>query len=271
MRKVLLAGLAMCALLVVGTAAGSTPGADTRLTNDCGDCGGYMSVYTLATGTPYSDHTLQECSVSLGRQNEPAVAADPRDTSVVLGSSNDYCGVFKEGAAAGAVGPVWLGYYRSEDGGGSFVSSLVPGYPDDQSPYRGFSQARTASAGDPVIAWDGHGRAFFGAESSDDPAGTAKGFGDVWVARFANPAGPEAADTTGDGLAYGGTTVVARGSSAPEPTLLGVFQDKTAVEADRTGGRCDGSVYFAWTRFTGGKDPNIYFVRSTDHGVTFST
>jgi hypothetical protein len=268
LRRFLLAGLACCALLVVGTASGSTPGADTRLTNDCSGCGGYVSSYTLATGTPYTDQTLQECSVSRGRQNEPAVAVDPRDTSVVLGSSNDYCGVYNRGAAAGAVGPVWLGYYRSQDGGTNFVSSLVPGYPDDQSPYRSLSQARTAGAGDPVIAWDGHGRAFFGSESSGDPAATAKTFGDVWVARFANPAGPDAADTTRDGLAYGGTTVIARGSSAPN--LLGVFHDKTSIEADRTGGRCDGNVYFAWARFSAGKNSNIYISRSTDHGVTFS-
>ena len=152
---------------------------------------------------------------------------------MLLGSSNDYCGVYNRGAAAGAVGPIWLGYYRSEDQGASFTSSLVPGYPDDTSPYAALSQARTASAGDPVVAWDNHGRAFFGSESSDDPAGTAKTFGDVFVARFRNPDGPDSADYTKDGLEYYGTTVVARGSSAPN--LLGKFNDKTSIEADRTG------------------------------------
>ena len=34
-----------------------------------------------------------------------------------------------------ALGPIWEGYYRSENGGASFVSSLVPGYPEDVSPY----------------------------------------------------------------------------------------------------------------------------------------
>ena len=33
---------------------------------------------------------------------------------------------------------------------------------------------------------------------------------------------------------------------------------------------CDGNVYFAWARFSAAKESNIYFVRSTDHGVTFS-
>jgi hypothetical protein len=265
--------LAAAMLFVVGVAGASTPGGDVRLTNDChpdSSCGaGYVSAYTLATGNTYTDQTLDECSISKGRQNEPAVVVDPRNTSVLLGSSNDYCGVYNRGIPAGAVGPIWLGYYRSLDGGSSWTSSLVPGYPDDTSPYRALSQARTASAGDPVIAWDAHGRAFFGSESSGDPAGTAKTFGDEFVARFRNPDGPDAADTTKDGLEYYGTTVVAHGSSAPN--LLGVFHDKTSIEADRTGGTCDGNVYFSWSRFNGNGVNAIYFVRSTDHGVTFSS
>jgi hypothetical protein len=270
MRLFLIAALAACAtVLFAGAISASTPGDDVRLTHDEGAITNYVSAYTLATGIPYTDATLQECGLSRGRQNEPAVAVDPRDTSVLLGSSNDYCGVYNRGIPAGAVGPIWLGYYRSLDGGARWTSSLVPGYPDDTSPYRALSQARTASAGDPVIAWDNHGRAFFGSESSGDPAGTAKTFGDVFVARFRNPDGTDAPDTSRDGLEYYGTTVVARGSSAPN--LLGVFHDKTSIEADRTGGSCDGNVYFSWSRFNGNGSNAIYFSRSTDHGVTFSS
>jgi hypothetical protein len=273
-RRFAIVGLLTLAMLIaVGIAGASTPGADARLTNDChpdAGCGaGYVSAYTLATGIPYTDATLDECTISHGRQNEPAVELDPRNPSLLLGSSNDYCGVYNRGAAAGAVGPIWLGYYRSQDGGSSWTSSLVPGYPDDHSPYAALSQARTASAGDPVIAWDNHGRAFFGSESSDDPAGTPKTFGDEWVARFRNPDGPDAPTSAKDGLEYYGTTVVAKGSSAPN--LLGKFNDKTAIEADRTGGPCDGFVYFSWSRFTGNGGVGIYFSRSTDHGVTFSS
>jgi hypothetical protein len=273
-RKLVIVGALAClaVFLAVGGAGASTPGADARLTNDChplAGCGaGYVSAYTLATGHPYTDATLDECSISRGRQNEPAVAVDPRNTSLLLGSSNDYCAVYNRGIAAGAIGPIWLGYYRSLNAGASWTSSLVPGYPDDTSPYKALSQARTSSAGDPVIAWDAHGRAFFGSESSGDPAGTAKTFGDVFVARFRNPDGADAADTTKDGLEYYGTTVVAHGSAAPN--LLGVFHDKTSIEADRTGGRCDGNVYFSWSRFNGNGANAVYFVRSTDHGVTFS-
>jgi hypothetical protein len=272
MTKLFAALLAAGALVLVASAAGSTPTADVRLSNDCqpGACTGYVSDYTLATGNAYTDRTLTECSIAHGRQNEPAVAVDPRNTQVILGSSNDYCGVYDQTDASGnpvPLGPIWLGYYRSENGGQSFVSSLVPGYPDDTSPYATLSQAREAGAGDPVITWDAHGRAFFGSEASGDPAGTKKTEGDVWVARFRNPQGVNGPFAR-DGVEYYGTTIVEKGSSAPN--LLGKFNDKTAIEADRTGGPCDGNVYFSWTRFTGNGGVGIYFARSTDHGVTFS-
>jgi hypothetical protein len=271
MKKVFFLAVIGCLSVVwVSAISASTPGTDVKLTHDANDPG-YVSEYTLATGVPYSDPTLAECSRSRGRQNEPAVAIDPRDPQVILGSSNDYCGVYNATDSAGnpiPVGPIWEGYYRSENGGGSFTSSLVPGYPDDTSPYGQLAkqQVRTASAGDPVIAWDGEGRSFFGSESSDDPAGTAKTFGDVWVARF-YPA------TTGahpDGKRFVGTTVVARGSSAPN--LLGKFNDKTAIEADHNlDGRCDNNVYFSWSQFHGNAGGvGIYFARSTDHGATFT-
>ncbi len=106
-------------------APASTPGGDVRLTNDVG--GGYVSNYTMVTGTPYTDATLTECGRSRGRQNEPSVAIDPRNQNVLVGSSNDYCGVYNDGEDENGApipsGPIWLGYYRSTNGGGSFVSS----------------------------------------------------------------------------------------------------------------------------------------------------
>ena len=210
---------------------------------------GYVSDYTLATGNPYTDQTLDECTVSKGRENEPAVAVDPRNTNVLLGSSNDYCGVYNRGAAAGAVGPIWLGYYRSEDRARAGRARSSRATRTTRRRTRRCRRLAPQSAGDPVIAWDNHGRAFFGSESSDDPAGSAKTFGDVWVARFENPAGPDAARHDQGRARVRGTTVVAKGSSAPN--LLGKFNDKTAIEADRTGGACDGNVYFSWSRFTG--------------------
>jgi hypothetical protein len=260
----------LAALIFATFALGSIAAAQSnvRLSNDFPG-GGYLSAYTIATGIPYTDAVLTECSRARGRQNEPAIGVNPRNTSVIIGSSNDYCGVYSVTIAGVplAVGPIWLGYYRSENGGASFQSSLVPGYPGDTSPYAALAQIRTASAGDPVIAWDGHGRLFMGSESSGDPAGTKKTFGDVWVATFDNPGG-EGGATINDGKRYLGTATVARGTSAPN--LLGRFQDKTALEADHTGGRCDANVYFAWASFNGNGSNQIYLSRSTDHGATWS-
>lgn len=267
MKPTIVHRLAMLAIAALPSAPAL---AEVRLTNDFPG-GGYVSVFTLATGVAYTDPTLDECSRSRGRQNEPAVAVNPRNTQVLIGSSNDYCGVYNNGVDGNGApipsGPIWLGYYRSENGGVSFQSSLVPGYPDDTSPYAALASVRTASAGDPVVAWDAHGRVFMGSESSGDPAGSKKTFGDVWVARFDNPEG-EQGNPLNDGKRFLGSVVVGKGSSAPD--LLGVFHDKTALEVDRTGGRCDGTAYFAWTRFTGGRISNIYLVRSVDHGATWS-
>src|SRR5690349_917216 len=263
---------AASALFLIGasTVLASSPGTDVRLSNDFPG-GGYVSADDIAGLAHYTDATLNECSRARGRQNEPALAINPRDSRVMIGSANDYCAVYNDGNDADGApipsGPIWLGYYRSEDSGHSFVSSLVPGYPGDTSTLGALAKVRTASAGDPVIAWDGDGRVFMGSESSDDPAGTKKTFGDEWVATYVNPDGP-GGDTINDGSRFAGSVVVAKGSSAPN--LLGKFHDKTAIEADRTSSACSGNVYFAWSRFTGNGGNAIYFVRSTDHGVTFS-
>jgi hypothetical protein len=188
---------------------------------------------------------------------------------VIVGSSNDYCGVYNTtvGGVPVPAGPIWLGYYRSENGGASFQSSLVPGYPGDTSPYASRAQIRTASSGDPVLAWDKHGRLFAGSESSDDPAGTKKTFGDEWVATYENPGGVSG-NPINDGKEFKRSVIVAKGSSAP--SLLGKFNDKTAIEADRTNSACEGNVYFAWSLYNGNGGNTIDFSRSTDHGQTFS-
>jgi hypothetical protein len=73
-----------------------------------------------------TDATMAACSTGRRSQNEPTVAVDPHNTSVVTSGSNDYC-------AAIVNGDTWTGYYRSTDGGSSWQDSLVPGYPADTS------------------------------------------------------------------------------------------------------------------------------------------
>src|SRR6266545_6383629 len=135
-----LAAIALVLLCVVAVPAAQAGPANARLSNDNS---AYVSDYTLVTGAPYTDDVLTACSQSRGRQNEPAVAVDPRNPQVIVGSSNDYCGVFASDGTFIGLGDVWLGYYRSEDGAASFKSSLVPGYQGDASPYAVRSHVRT--------------------------------------------------------------------------------------------------------------------------------
>src|SRR5437868_4557719 len=100
--RIVLIGLMTSLLAVVtwASAWGSTPGADVRLTNDDPALAGYVSADALAGLAPYTDATLAECSRSRGRQDEPSIAIDPRDSQVMVGSSNDYCGVYNDGVDA---------------------------------------------------------------------------------------------------------------------------------------------------------------------------
>jgi len=62
------------ALLCASTVMASTPGTDVRLTKDAPSLSGYVSADDLAGLAHYTDPTLNECSRSRGRQNEPALA-----------------------------------------------------------------------------------------------------------------------------------------------------------------------------------------------------
>ncbi|PYI84624.1 MAG: hypothetical protein DMF09_07380, partial [Verrucomicrobia bacterium] len=84
------AAVTFVAAAAVSAIASFTADPEARLTNDDPALSGYTSDYTLVTGIPYTDAVLMACSQSRGRQNEPAVAVDPRNTAVIVGSSNDY-------------------------------------------------------------------------------------------------------------------------------------------------------------------------------------
>ena len=256
-------------VLLAGAASATTAGAgsNTRLTNDDPAAPGWTG-YTYSGGDgAYTDEVLAACSTDRERQNEPAVEADPRNPSLLLGSSNDYCPVQ---APSLQNQNIWLGYYRSQNGGSSWQSSLVPGYPGDTSLASTRAQVNAASSGDPVIAWDTHGNAYFGSEASGVKGDilSKKTNGDIWVGRYKNPAGDNG-NPAQDASYFDYSRTIAKGSQAPN--LLGKFNDKTAIEVDRTGGACDGFVYFAYARFTGNGTPGIFFTFSTDRGNSWTT
>jgi carboxymethylenebutenolidase len=166
---------------------------------------------------------------------------------------NDYCGVYNATDADG-----------EPDSRRADLARLLPlrerrdelrqlpraGLPGRQLAVRALSQSiRTASAGDPVIAWDARA-----ARSSAPRAPTTRPARRRPSATSGSP--PTTTRRPGGARqrrqALRGRPSSPSGSSAPN--LLGKFNDKTAIEADHNSdGRCDNDVYFAWSRFTGNR------------------
>ena len=95
----------------------------------------------------------------LQRQNEPSIAVSTRNPMHLMAASNDYRTVDLPGLPEGLpTGDSWIGVYTSLDGGGSWTSTLLPGYPQDDtaegqaSPIYGLQ-----AAADPVKRAGTHG------------------------------------------------------------------------------------------------------------------
>jgi len=217
---------------------------DARVTNDS-----TPGSYLRHDGA--SDPTTAACSTGRRSQNEPTVAVNPHNTQVIVAGANDYCAQIVNGE-------VWAGYYRSTDGGSSWRSSLVPGYPADSSAAGVASPVHgtCGAAGDPSQAFDRDGRLFYAfiCFNRGKPVN-----GGVFVARY-----------TDDGAAYDRTVLVKRGTPSGQ-FLAGLFQDKINLTVDQTAGPFSGNVYTAWSQYNSFAPTNaVLFSRSTDHGLTFS-
>ena len=230
--------------LVVGLAVPAQAATESKVTGD--DTPGS---YQLADGG--TDDTMTRCSEGRRQQNEPTVAVDPTNPSVVVAGSNDYC-------AAIVNNEVWAGYYRSTDGGQSWSLSLVPGYPDDTSDSGTASPVHgtCGASGDPTQSFDGEGNLFYGfiCFNRSKPIN-----GGVYVARYSN-----------HGADYDQTVLVKRGTPSGL-FLTGLFQDKINLTADQTDGEFGGNVYVAWSEYHAFASTNAVLVsRSTDGGDSFS-
>jgi uncharacterized protein (TIGR03437 family) len=221
------------------------------------------------TGWPDGDPFLQ-------RQNEPSMAVSSRNPLHLLAGANDYRTVdlpnLTENPDVGA-GDAWLGVFRSTDGGQTWKSTLLPGYPQDRNETGKSSPLKVMTAGaDPVVRAGTNGLFYFGGIAFERSGANRSR---VFLARFID-------DNTSaaDPIRYLSTSVVKEGDATH-------FEDKPAFASDipRKGAAIckipsipeqsfpGGRVYAAWSEFTPGpnsSDSRILFSHSDDCGATWS-
>jgi streptogramin lyase len=230
----------------------------------------------------------------LERQNEPSIAVSTRNVSHLFGAANDYRSVDLPGLLGiDERGDAWLGVYKSFDGGLTWQSTLLPGFPLDGSP-EGLASpihGRQAAA-DPLVRSGSNGLFFLTGIAFDRGTGP---LSKVFISRFIdlnNKENGDAAAENGsltnlaprDPVKYIDTHVIDSGTPSR-------FLDKPWVAVDIPRGRATctitanedgttvtqripaGAIYVTYTAFTTVgtvQNSQILFRRSTDCGVTWS-
>ncbi|MBI4444424.1 MAG: Ig-like domain repeat protein [Acidobacteria bacterium] len=228
----------------------------------------------------------------LQRQNEPSVAVSTRNPMHLLAGANDYRSVNLPGLPADrATGDAWLGLFKSFDGGQSWQSTLLPGFPQAvtsqegvNSPIHGF-----AAAADPTVRSGNNGMFYYSGIAFNRGIGA---LGALFVARLIDLNNKQGSffdvPANKDPIKHLDTKIIDSGTA-------GQFVDKpwiavdiprstatvtiTATDPDAPGGTVSqkipcGNVYIAYSIFTGDTSSNvrskIMFSRSTDCGSTWA-
>ncbi len=224
----------------------------------------------------------------LQRQNEPSLAISTRNPRHVLAGANDYRTVDLPAVDVlpgfEVTGDAWLGMYKSYDGGATWRSTLLPGFPQDNtptglaSPLKGFT-----TAADAVVRAGSNGMFYFSGIAFDRGANK----GQVFVSRFVDLNNKENGDPrqNQDSIRYVSAAVIDHGSA-------GQFLDKPWIATDVPRGTATctiqvpqngttvsqvipaGNVYIAYTVIVGNDvtiRTKLYLSRSTDCGATWST
>jgi hypothetical protein len=257
--KLALAGVA------VATLAGGA-GASLLFAQTPGPSVNMVSGTSLPGGDPF-----------LQRQNEPSIAVSTRNPEHLLAGANDYRTVDLPGLPDDEeTGDSWVGLFSSLDGGQTWRSTLVPGYPQDTSPEGLASPLKgLAAAADPVVRAGTHGLFYYGLMAFDRDKKVSR----LAVARFVDMNDREGGDIAAgtSPIRYAGTSVVAQGNS-------GQFVDKPwlVVDVPRPGAATcvlptsppqsvpAGIVYMAWARLTGVRNTQLMLARSLDCGASWS-
>jgi len=232
---------------------------------------------------------------SQNKQNEPAVAIDAHDPSVVVAGANE--NIDMEACNAGdpttcpfTPGVGESGVYFSFDGGSSWTQPTYAGWtardclgPAACVPHVGpigtlphYFENGLMSGGDPGVAfgprpgangtfsWANGSRLYYSNLTANFPGGAFKGFEAVAVSRTDNPAAAAANDAS----AWMNPVLISR----QNPTT---FSDKSQIWADNAqSSPFFGSVYVCWADFRGQEKGHalptpLIVARSTDGGSTW--
>jgi len=245
-------GALLLAILVVASAAGvgaQVPGDNVNMVS--------------GTEWPGGDPFLQ-------RQNEPSIAVSSVNDLHLVAGANDYRTVDlpqPEGLPGGMAGDASLGLYKSLDGGQTWKSTLLPGYPQDLTPEGLASPLKAYRAtADPTVRAGTDGLFYYSGIAFNRDSDEAAVF--VHVLFDTN------SKENGDPAAPGGNTDPIRSvrTVVVDTGTAGQFVDKTwlAVDVPRFGaGTCHidlparpgfpevsrtiapCNAYLAWSRFTG--------------------
>src|SRR5579871_3070443 len=235
------------------------------------------------TNWPAGDPYLQ-------RQNEPTMAVSSRNPEHLMGGANDYRTVdIPNPNAPTILGDAWLGVYTSLDGGETWKSTLLPGYPQDTSAAGIASPLHNTYtvATDPTVRAGTHGLFYYSGLVFNRGTNTASA---VFVSTFQdqnNKGNGDNALQVTDNTGTHGNPFVLLNTSLVHTANIRQFLDKPwiAVDIPRPGrtATCkingqtfqSGYVYVFYTVFTNSGLPtqhsSIMEVRSTNCGASWSS
>jgi hypothetical protein len=223
---------------------------------------------TAATGIPGPNVNIigptpdpaQVPDKTFKQQNEPSCAVQPANPQNIFCAYNDYRGV-----DIATIGDAWIGASITRNGGDTWTSRLVPGFPGDASAYGYAFAADATTAAAPGLALLGLMAA---GRDPNSPGG-------MLLQRWT-----EENKEDGAPWAYLDTKPILSGTSgqfldkpAMLVTLSGTTPVLTALTATVSRNLVPAVIHVAYANFSG-NDTNdsasIYYTRSTDYGKTWS-
>lgn len=217
----------------------------TLSTNSTGaSTSGSSAVHTFSLPAAGSNVGIVGEAAPDRQQVEVTIAVDPHNPNVLVAGGQDL--------RLRPNSHRWHGYYRSTDTGKTWSSSMLPGFPGDNSP-QGLSSPLHGSntTSDPVLTVDSSGNVYYSGLVFNITSTGSIGNNVLFVSKYVN-----------DGATYSGTTLI----KGP------LFSDKEWIVTDNTGGTFDGNVYVAFdANLTSTQPFGTLFTRSIDGGKSFST